>query len=105
MGDTYDAAPMPDPIPLVRDRAIVTAFAALGMWGYCLYAMGPVLVALRADLGVSRTQIGTAGTALALGSITGGLASPALFARMRQGPLLAVAVLLIAAASAGFAVA
>ncbi|MCB0882928.1 MAG: MFS transporter [Thermoleophilia bacterium] len=96
---------MPDPIPLVRDRAIVTAFAALGMWGYCLYAMGPVLVALRADLGVSRTQIGTAGTALALGSITGGLASPALFARMRQGPLLAVAVLLIAAASAGFAVA
>lgn len=96
---------MPARPTLVRDRAVWIAYATIGLWGYVLYSMGPTLAALRDDLDVSRTQIGTTGTAMALGSLGASLVAPRLLARWSQRALVCASAAAIGAAALGFAVA
>jgi predicted MFS family arabinose efflux permease len=53
----------------VRDRVSWFLFASLSCYGFLLYGLGPALDALRDELDVSRSEIGLAGTALAVGGL------------------------------------
>jgi predicted MFS family arabinose efflux permease len=92
---------------LERDRTTRVVYVHMAVFGYWLYAFGPVVPLLRQDQGVSRTVSGLHGTALAAGSVLAGLVGTALVARLgRAGVMraglagLAVAVLLLTVSTA-----
>jgi predicted MFS family arabinose efflux permease len=92
---------------LERDRATRVVYLHMAVFGYWLYAFGPVVPLLRQDQGLSRSVAGLHGTALAAGSVLAGVVGAALVTRfgragvMRAGLVgLAAAVLLITSATA-----
>ena len=77
---------------LVRDRVSWLLYAQQGAYGYFLYAITPSVALLSDELGMSRTVAGLYGPALAVGTIIGGSAYPALARRFRPGILLSAAL-------------
>lgn len=69
------------PAALRRDRLTFTLYGAFVVWGWFLYAFSPTVSLLTDELGVSRGQAGLHGTALAGGSVIGGLLTPWLATR------------------------
>jgi MFS family permease len=82
-------------------------YASIAIYGYVLYGLGPALDALREELDVSRTQIGLAGSAFAVGAVATALGAPRVLVRVGHGAILRAglvgfgvgAVLLVAAGS------
>ena len=72
----------------VRDRATWVLYAALAIYGYVLYGLGPALDALRDELDVSRGAIGLAGSAFAVGAVLTALGAPFVLARAGHGAIL-----------------
>ena len=72
----------------VRDRGTWVLYAALAIYGYVLYGLGPALDALRDELGVSRGAIGLAGSAFAVGAVATALGAPFVLARAGHGAIL-----------------
>jgi MFS family permease len=60
-------------------------YAQLGVWGYFLYGIGPVVPLLRDEQGVSAAVASLHGTALAAGGLTGGALYPLLARRLGRG--------------------
>ncbi|MBF6302819.1 MFS transporter [Nocardia amamiensis] len=74
--------------PFVRDRMTVLCYNVLGAYTFWLYAFGPALSLLRAELGFSYTMISVYSALWAAGSILDGLAFPALAAWAERRVLL-----------------
>ncbi|MEU8665006.1 MFS transporter, partial [Actinoplanes philippinensis] len=66
----YTANPRPD--TFVRDAPTVLAYAALSCFTFWLYAFGPALTLLRAELGFSYTLLGVYSTLWAIGATGAG---------------------------------
>jgi len=87
----------------VRDRLSWMVYLQLGFYGYFLYAFTPTTPLLREELGVSRSQGGLYGTALASGAIITGLFGTRLVTRFGRGRLLWAGVAVLVAGTAGYA--
>lgn len=74
----------------VRDRATWIVYASLAIYGYVLYGLGPGLDALREELEVTRSAIGLAGSAFAIGAVATAFAAPPVLARLGHGTLMRV---------------
>ncbi|KAA8886215.1 MFS transporter [Nocardia colli] len=74
--------------PFVRDRMTVLAYSVLGAYTFWLYAFGPALSLLRAELGFSYTMISIYSALWAVGSILAGLIFLALASRIGRRVLL-----------------
>ncbi|NUT34940.1 MAG: MFS transporter [Hamadaea sp.] len=70
---------------LSRDSVTWLIYALLGAWGYFLYGFGPIVPMLRDENGVSNAVAGLHSTAMAVGSIVGGVMAPALLRRFGRG--------------------
>ncbi|MGO4613476.1 sugar MFS transporter [Nocardia sp. 2YAB30] len=77
-----------DTQPFVRDRMTVLSYSVLGAYTFWLYAFGPALSLLRAELDFSYTMISVYSALWAAGSILAGLVFPALAARVERRVLL-----------------
>lgn len=73
---------------LVRDHITWLIYALLGAWGYFLYGFGPIVPMLRDENGVSNAIAGLHSTAMAVGSIIGGVLAPSLLRRFGRGRAL-----------------
>lgn len=73
---------------IVRDRPIRVTYAALAVYGYVLYGLGPAFDALREELDTSRATIGLAGSAFAAGGVLAAVAGVPLARRARHGDVL-----------------
>lgn len=65
-----------------RDRPTWYAYAAMFAYVWGLYGMGPALLIIRSDTGMSRTVASLHSTAMALGFLTIGLVGPRITARL-----------------------
>lgn len=71
-----------------RDRVTWLAFAALAVYGYVLYALGPMLTLLRHDLDLQFALIGVHSTVFAAGVLVPGLFLSPLIALLGRARLL-----------------
>lgn len=84
----------------VRDPVSWFLFACLACYGFLLYGLGPALDALRDELEVSRSEIGLAGTALAVGGLLAAILGRRLLRVVPPVTLLRAAIAGMAAALA-----
>jgi MFS family permease len=77
----------PGPDPFVRDAPTVLAYAALGCFTFWLYAFGPAVTLLRAELEFSYTLLGLYSVVWSVGAALAG-AGFAWVARFSRGVLL-----------------
>jgi predicted MFS family arabinose efflux permease len=82
---------------LIRTRLTWLTYAQLGVYGFFLYGFGPSVPLQRDDLHISSAVGGLYGTALATGSILGGLVFARVTARIGRPATLRVGLLGLAA--------
>ncbi|HEX2356754.1 MAG TPA: MFS transporter [Micromonosporaceae bacterium] len=70
---------------LLRTPETWLIYAQLGLWGYFLYGIGPVVPLLRDEQGVSAAVASLHGTALAVGGLIAGGTFPILVRRLGRG--------------------
>ncbi|MHA6524698.1 MFS transporter [Tessaracoccus sp. G1721] len=86
------------------DRLSLGLYGAFLLWGWLLYAFGPVIQILGRETGFSAAEIGLHGTAMALGTaLAGGVLAPVVRALGRRGALVLGAAL-VSAGGAGLTV-
>ncbi len=91
---------MPTTVPqLRRDGVTVSLHAAFAVWGWLLFALGPLVPLLRFELETSRTVAGLHPTAMALGSALAALAAVPLVRRLRRAGAIQVGLLLVSIAA------
>jgi len=73
---------------LTRDRLTWIVYGQLAIFGYWLYGFGPAVPLLREEQHTSRAVASLHGTALAVGSVLGGLALPWLVRRYGRARLM-----------------
>ncbi|HEU5111544.1 MAG TPA: MFS transporter [Micromonosporaceae bacterium] len=73
---------------LARDRVTWLVYAQLGIYGYFLYGLGPVVPLLRREQGTTVAVASLHSTALAVGALIGGALFPALVRRYGRGAVL-----------------
>src|SRR3954449_8314920 len=89
MGETvlvYRYTTRPD--AFVRDAPTVLSYAVLGCFAFWLYAFGPAVTLLRAELGFSYTLVGLYSVVLSAGAAVAGAGFAWLARRLARGPLL-----------------
>jgi predicted MFS family arabinose efflux permease len=72
----------------VRDAPTLLSYAALGCWTFWLYAFGPAVTLLRAELGFSFTLLGVYSVMLSLGAALAGAGFAAAARRLARRTLL-----------------
>ncbi len=85
------------PPPLLRDRITWGLYGAFGLLGFWLNGLGSVLAPLRAELGVSRSDVAFYPSLFALALLVMGVVGKSLIARAGQALALLLAVIAMAA--------
>jgi len=86
----------------VRDAPTVLAYATLACFTFWLYAFGPAITLLRAELGFSYTLLGVYEVVWSAGAALAGLGFAGLARRLARGPLLWSSALATVAAAGLF---
>jgi MFS family permease len=87
----------------VRDRPTILSYGALGAFAFWLYAFGPALALLRADLGFSYTVVSAYSVGWSAGAVLAGASFGPLATRIGRRGLLWCAALATACGAALFA--
>src|SRR4051812_31852662 len=72
----------------VRDAATVLSYAVLGCWTFWLYAFGPAVTLLRAELGFSYTLLGIYSVVVSVGAALAGAGFARAAGHLTRGALL-----------------
>jgi MFS family permease len=72
---------------LIRDRVTLLIYAQLGLWGFYIYGLGPVVPLLRDEQGTSTAVASLHSTGVAVGTLLGGFLFPILARRLGRARL------------------